>query len=78
MAQITLYVPDEVASAVKRSARRARKSVSAYVVDLLPENKKPRRRKKQVTMGDLLKGVAGSWKGDFPEFPDSPPRRVKW
>lgn len=35
MAQLTLYLPDEVATRLRREARREKKSLSAYVVDQL-------------------------------------------
>jgi hypothetical protein len=35
MAQITLYVPDHLAERIRREARRAGKSLSAYMVDLV-------------------------------------------
>lgn len=34
MAQITIYVPDEVARQLRSAARRARKSLSAYLTEL--------------------------------------------
>ena len=35
VAQVTIYVPDEVARRLRREARRAKRSVSAYIVDLV-------------------------------------------
>jgi hypothetical protein len=34
VAQITLYVPDDIARKLRADARRAKKSLSAYVSDL--------------------------------------------
>ncbi len=34
MAQITLYVPDSIAKKLRADARRAKKSLSAYVTEL--------------------------------------------
>jgi hypothetical protein len=34
VAQITIYVPDDVARHLKREARRAKKSLSAYLTEL--------------------------------------------
>ena len=34
MAQITIYVPDDVARRIKREAKRAKKSLSAYLTEL--------------------------------------------
>ena len=39
MAQITLYVPDNVAERIRREARRAGKSLSAYMADLVEGRK---------------------------------------
>ena len=35
MAQVTIYLADEVAAASRRHARRAKKSVSAWIADLI-------------------------------------------
>jgi len=34
VAQITIYVPDDIARRLKREARRAKKTLSAYVTSL--------------------------------------------
>ena len=34
MAQITIYVPDEVARRLRSAARRAKKSLSAYLTEI--------------------------------------------
>ncbi len=34
MAQLTIYLPDEIEKKVRLEARRAKKSVSAYIADL--------------------------------------------
>lgn len=34
MAQITIYVPDDIARRIKREAKRAKKSLSAYLTEL--------------------------------------------
>jgi hypothetical protein len=66
MAQVTLYLPDKIAGRIKREAKRAHKSVSAYVTDLAT---------KQVTPAQWPDGFSrlfGSWEGDFPEIDDLP------
>lgn len=35
MAQVTLYLPDEVAARLKKEARKAKKSLSAFVTERL-------------------------------------------
>lgn len=39
MAQLTLYIPDDVATRLRRDARRAHKSLSAFVVERLVDTK---------------------------------------
>lgn len=70
MAQITLYVPDEVADRIKREAKKAHKSVSAYVTELA--SKQISRRAWPARFTSLY----GSWKGDFPTPEDAPPADV--
>lgn len=42
MSQITIYIPDDIARQLKRAARKAKKSLSAYLVDLArPAGDKP-------------------------------------
>ena len=43
MAQITLYLPDDVAERVRREAKRAGKSLSAYMAELATGGKAPAR-----------------------------------
>jgi hypothetical protein len=66
MAQLTLYIPDELEKELKRAAKRAKKSVSSYVVELAEQKFRPRRWSK----GFLA--TYGSWKGAFPEVPELP------
>ncbi len=62
MAQLTLYIPDALEKELRRAARRAKKSLSAYVVELAG---------KRVTPGHWPKDFAktfGSWDGAFPKI----------
>ena len=61
MGQITLYIPEELEVTVKREAKKAKISLSAYVVELLRRRLKPKKWSPQ-----FLK-ICGSWEGDFPE-----------
>lgn len=73
MAQITIYVPDAVARRAQHAARRARKSLSAYVVSLLEAPGKVDRQRRA-----RLAAAYGSWAGSFPDLRDPPPAPVKW
>lgn len=44
MAQVTLYLPEAVEKQLRIRARRARKSLSAYVVELVSRELRPERR----------------------------------
>ncbi len=61
MAQVTIYLSDEVERLVRREAQRQKKSVSAYMADLASTKvRQPDRRQ-------ALEALFGSWEGDFPE-----------
>jgi len=66
MAQITIYLPDDVARRIKREAKRCKKSVSAFIVDLAHE-----RRASPVWPDDFFR-LQGSCKGSL-KVPDDPP-----
>ena len=73
MAQVTIYLPDDVAQDVKARARRAKKSVSAYLAALAAGGDDthdwPR----------AFLETFGSWKGKFPQIHDPPPEPApKW
>ena len=75
MAQLTIYLPDDVARDVKLRAKRAKKSVSAYLVSLARAERATGRKR---LPKDFL-ATYGSWEGEFPEIDDPPPERVpKW
>lgn len=38
MSQVTIYLPDEIAEKAKRSAARAKRSLSAYVAELITKD----------------------------------------
>jgi hypothetical protein len=42
VAQITIYLPDELARRIKKEARRRQKSVSAFIADLATGRSKAR------------------------------------
>lgn len=68
MAQVTIYLPDEVARDVRARARRAGKSLSAYLTELARGRTAAR---DDAWPKDFLE-LLGSWEGAFP-IPDDPP-----
>ena len=68
MAQVTIYVPDEVARQIRRDARRARKSVSAYIVDLI------QRRERHCDWPSDFAKLFGSC--ELPAVDDEPPEET--
>ena len=60
MAQLNLYVPDELLPSIKKSAKREGKSVSAFVTGLIEKNLNPRKWSTEFA------NTFGSWEGDFP------------
>jgi len=70
MAQVTIYLPDDIARQIRAEAKKRRKSLSAYMTQLAREKLHPARWPKAFL--DLY----GSWQGEFPDIPDSPPEPV--
>jgi hypothetical protein len=62
MAQLNVYVPDELEEKIKLIARRENKSVSSFLADLVRERFAPKEWKKEFL------SVLGKWEGDFPEI----------
>ncbi len=71
MGQLTIYLPEDVEKSVRAGARRARKTVSAYLADLA--GGKARRSGWPTAYAKVL----GTWEGDFPELGDPPPDDVE-
>jgi hypothetical protein len=65
VAQITLYVPDAVAQKLRADARRAKKSLSAYVTELA-------RGRPSTSFPDWFLELEGSTRGTL-VHPDDPP-----
>lgn len=72
MAQLTLYVPDEVADKLKVAAKQSGQSLSRYVTALAERELVP------VAWPAAFEQAYGSWEGDFPDCPDPPPDAVNW
>ena len=70
MAQLTIYLPDDVEKKVRQDARRAKKSVSAFIADLATSKKA---RLTDAAWARQVAKIYGSWLGDFPELEDPPP-----
>jgi len=66
VAQVTIYVPAPVAARLRAAARRAHKSVSAYVVDRL----EPHDQHAAWPAG--FAELFGSCRGELPEVDDLP------
>lgn len=66
MAQVTLYIPDDVATRIKREAKRSGQSLSAYVTALAKREVAPSQ-----WPAPFLK-LYGSWEGEF-DIPDELP-----
>jgi hypothetical protein len=67
MAQVTIYLPDDVEKLVRRRAREARKSLSAYIAELATARTTRTDRRAQ------LEALCGSWEGDAPVDEPLPP-----
>lgn len=66
MAQLTIYLPDAVVTATKKRARRANKSVSAWIAELIERETGARRWPK------ALLDVLTTGRGDIEEPADLP------
>lgn len=71
MAQLTIYLPDDVEKKVRQDARRAKKSVSAFIADLATTKKES--RGSDAAWARQVAKLYGSWEGRFPEIDDPPP-----
>jgi len=67
MAQVTIYLPDDLEESIKAEARRTRQSLSAYMAGLARVKLKPTRWPKQFSK------LFGAWEGAFLEMQDLPP-----
>ncbi len=70
MAQVTIYMPDPVERAVRRAAKRARKSVSAFLTDLARAHVRP------TAWPPGWADLYGSWVGELPPVEDDAPEPV--
>lgn len=70
MAQLTIYLPDDVEKKVRLEARRAKKSVSAFITELATKKES---RGSDAAWARQVAKLYGSWVGPFPEIDDPPP-----
>lgn len=70
MAQVTIYLPEAVAAATRKRARRANKSVSAWIAELIERETGMR------TWPKALLDVLSSGGGGIVEPEDPPPEDV--
>ena len=71
MAQLNLYVPDDLASRLKRDAKRAGLPLSRYVLSLLSTHREPG------WPAGYFEKVCGFLREDFPEPEDRLPEPVE-
>ena len=67
MPQVTIYLPDDVESDIRKRAKKAKKSLSAYIAELASKGSKAREWPKG------FRDLYGSWEGPFPSIDDPPP-----
>jgi hypothetical protein len=70
MAQVTIYLPDELEKRVRSEAKRKKMSISAFLAELAARTLKPSR------WPDGFDRLYGSWAGEAPELEDPPPDEV--
>lgn len=66
MAQVTIYLPQDLETRLRRDAKRAGKSLSAFIAELADRRPEPE------GWQDRLDALYGTWEGDFPT-PEDPP-----
>ena len=69
MSQVTIYLPDELAASLRRQARRAGKSLSAYIADLA--GRRPPR-----AWPPGFEKLYGACRGELPDVEDPPPDEI--
>jgi hypothetical protein len=69
VSQLTIYIPDAILRKLRAGARRARKSVSAYVAELLDAREQPAK------WPGGFRDLYGSCRGGFPAIDDLPPEQ---
>ena len=70
MAQLTIYIPDELERKIRERAEHEGKSLSAFVADITRQAVEPD------AWSRAFLDLYGSWEGDFLE-PDDPPPEAR-
>ncbi len=70
MAQVTIYLPDDLERDLKRAARSSRKSLSSFLAELAARELRP--GKWPTDFMDLF----GSWEGELQVPEDVPPEET--
>lgn len=65
MSQVTIYLPDELEKELRAGARKAGKSLSAYVAELAT-----RKKERPSKWSREFLATFGSWEGEFKEPPE--------
>jgi predicted transcriptional regulator len=72
MAQLTIYLPDDVEKRVRQEARRAHKSVSAFITELATT-----RVQRASGWPEGFAELFGAWEGELQRPEDPPPEDVE-
>lgn len=64
MSQLNIYVPRDISKIIRLEARKSRKSISKYLMDLFFKKQNNKSKWQQ----DFFKNVVGQWQGDFPSI----------
>lgn len=67
MAQLTIYIPDELERKIREQAKREGKSLSSFVADLTRQAVAPD------AWSDAFLALYGAWEGELVEPSDPPP-----
>ena len=72
MAQVTVYIPDDLEKELRRQAKRAGRSLSSLVTELA------RARIRPSSWPEGFAHLFGWWEGAYPEPDDPPPDEVSF
>ncbi len=67
MAQLNIYIPDELEKKLRQEAKKNKLSVSAFIVGLFVKS-----HKKTKWSSSFFDDLGGKWKGEFSDI-DRPP-----
>ena len=61
MSQLNIYVPADIEETIRKEAQAHRKSLSAYLAEVIKNHFRKNRWQK-----GFFKEISGKWRGDFP------------